>query len=353
MKRNVVRYFFLLSFGFFFFPLSLFAQTVVATIPVGRSPRPIALSPDGKRGYVGNAASGTVSVIDLAERKVIETVTVGRGVRGIAVTPDGSRIFAANSGTNDVSVIDARNHKVIANIQGMLRPLGLQVEPKGKHQWADSPRLYVAQSGGRSVSSVDSRSLEVRDTMSVGVNPFTVAVSPDQKTLYVTNTFSGDVSVIDTTRYMGAMSNRVVGTIPVGLAPHGVGFTPDGKKVFVNNSGDLSVSVIDAQKRAVIATLPLATEEQKSKLERSDEGTFSIVGLALTPDGQWVLSAMGSLDALGVINAATLKVEEPITVGKKPYWVAVSPDGRMAYVTNSGSNDVSVVELGKRFASAR
>lgn len=353
MKRGTSRYVLILLFGILFLPADLLAQAVVATIPVGRSPRPIALSPDGRRAYVGNAASGTVSVIDVAERKVIETVTVGRGVRGIAVTPDGSRIFAANSGTNDVSVIDARNHKVIATIQGLLRPLGALVEPKAKHQWAGSPRLYVAQSGGRSVSSVDSRSLEVRDTMLVGVNPFTVALSPDLKTLYASNTFSGDVTILDVARYMGAMSNRLAGTIPVGLAPHGIGFTPDGKKVFVNNSGDLSVSVIDAEKRTVIATLPLASEEQKSKLERSDEGTFSVVGLAITPDGRWALSAMGSLDALGVINAATLKVEEPIPVGKKPYWIAVSPDGRMAYVTNSGSNDVSVVELGKKFASAR
>jgi DNA-binding beta-propeller fold protein YncE len=62
---------------------------------------------------------------------------------------------------------------------------------------------------------------------------------------------------------------------------------------------------------------------------------------------------MGSLDALGVINTATLIAEEPIKVGRRPYWVAVSPDGRTAYVANSGSNDVSIVELGGRFASAR
>lgn len=347
------RFFSVLFLGLLLVPAHLFAQSVVATIPVGKSPRPIAVSPDGKRAYVGNAASGTVSVVDLAERKVIETITVGRGVRGLAVLPNGSRIFAANSGTNDISVIDARGLKVIATIQGIMRPLGLVVDHEGKHPWASEPRLYAVHSGGRSVSLIDTRSLEVRDTVPVGVNPFTSALSPDHKTLYVSNTFTGDVSVIDVTRYMGAMSNRVLTTIPVGLAPHGVGVTPDGKRVFINNSGDLTVSVIDAQKRSVIGTLPLATEEQKSKLKRSEEGTFSIVGLTITPDGRWALSAMGSLDGLGVINTASLKVEKPIKVGRKPYWVAVSPDGRTAYVTNSGSNDVSVVDLGERFASVR
>ncbi len=353
MKKGSNSFVLALFSGLFLLPTHLLAQTVVATIQVGRSPRPIAVSPDGKRAYVGNAASATVSVIDLSENKVIETINVGRGVRGVAVTPDGSRVFAANSGTNDVSIIDARSNKVTANVQGLMRPLGLFMEPKAKHEWADGSRLYVAQSGGRSVSLVDSRSLEVRDTIPVGVNPFTQAASPDLKTLYVSNTFSGDVTVIDVTRYMGNLSNRPVATIPVGLAPHGIQVTPDGKRVFVNNSGDLSVSAIDVDKKTVVATIPLATEEQKSKLKRSDEGTFSIVGLVITPDGRWVLSAMGSLDAISVVDAASLKMVDSIKVGRQPYWIALSPDGRTAYVANSGSGDVSVVDLGKRFASAR
>ncbi len=353
MKRKHGKYLLSLFFGILLLPGKLPAQTVVATIPVGRSPRPIAVSPDGKYAYTGNAASGTVSFIDLSQNRVVDTVSVGRGVRGLALTPDGSRLFAANSGTNNVSVIDPRTRKVISTIEGMMRPLGLIVERKAKHDWADVPRLYVAQSGGRNVSLVDSRSLEVRDTIPVGVNPFTAAVSPDLNTLYVSNTFSGDVSVIDVTRYMGNLSNRFLAKVPVGLAPHGIQVTPDGKRVFVNNSGDLSVSVISAETKTVIATIPLASEEQKAKLKRSDEGTFSVVGLAMTPDGRWVLSAMGSLDAISVVDATSLKMVDSIKVGRQPYWIALSPDARTAYVANSGSGDVSVVELGKRFASAR
>ncbi|MGH6830382.1 MAG: YncE family protein, partial [Methylocella sp.] len=79
-------YFLAALFGFLLTSAPLFAQAVVATIPVGMGPQAIALAPDGKRAYVGNSASDTVSVIDLAERKAIATVNVGRAVRGIAVT---------------------------------------------------------------------------------------------------------------------------------------------------------------------------------------------------------------------------------------------------------------------------
>jgi YVTN family beta-propeller protein len=41
-----------------------------------------------------------------------------------------------------------------------------------------------------------------------------------------------------------------------------------------------------------------------------------------------------------------------VKVGKMPHWIALTPDGRTAYVTNEGSNDVSVVDLGTNKVTA-
>ena len=41
----------------------------------------------------------------------------------------------------------------------------------------------------------------------------------------------------------------------------------------------------------------------------------------------------------------TNKEVRSIAVGKQPHWAALSPDGKTAYVTNEGSNDMSVVDL--------
>ena len=58
-----------------------------------------------------------------------------------------------------------------------------------------------------------------------------VAVTPDGKHVYVVNTNTNTVSVIDTA------SNMVVGTpIPVGNAPAAVAVTPDGKHGYVTNT---------------------------------------------------------------------------------------------------------------------
>jgi len=57
--------------------LSAAARFVTARIPVGRSPKGMALSPDGASLYVANRLDDTISVIDTAARKVVRTISLG------------------------------------------------------------------------------------------------------------------------------------------------------------------------------------------------------------------------------------------------------------------------------------
>jgi len=49
---------------------------------------------------------------------------------------------------------------------------------------------------------------------------------------------------------------------------------------------------------------------------------------------------------LTVTRDAIPTVTATIRVGNGPVWVVVSPDGRHAYITNSGSGTVSVIDIG-------
>ncbi|MDD4250280.1 MAG: beta-propeller fold lactonase family protein, partial [Methanosarcina sp.] len=95
---------------------------------------------------------------------------------------------------------------------------------------------------------------------------FGVAVTPDGKKVYVTNSGTRDwpgntVSVIDTA------TNNVTATVDLGTGggywnmtyPHGVAVTPDGKKVYVANFDSDSVSVIDTATNKVTVTVPVGT----------------------------------------------------------------------------------------------
>jgi len=59
---------------------------MVASIPVGRRPWGIAITPDGQTLYTANGLSGDVSVIDTATRRVMATIKAGAGAWGVALT---------------------------------------------------------------------------------------------------------------------------------------------------------------------------------------------------------------------------------------------------------------------------
>src|SRR3954469_7265860 len=102
------------------------AQAVVATIPLGKRPRGIAASPDGKFLYVALSGSPSappgvdektlpppdrkadgIGVVDIAQRKLVRVLTSGPDPEQVAVSHDGTRIFVANEDAASLTVIDA------------------------------------------------------------------------------------------------------------------------------------------------------------------------------------------------------------------------------------------------------
>ena len=64
--------------------------------------------------------------------------------------------------------------------------------------------------------------------------------------------------------------------------------------------------------------------------------------VAVTPDGKHAYVTNGSV-TVSVIDTATNTVVATVPVGSFPFGVAVTPDGKHAYVTNNGSSNVSVI----------
>jgi len=76
-----------------------------------------------------------------------------------------------------------------------------------------------------------------------------VAVSPDYKRIYVTNSGSNSLAAINATTY------QIIDTIPVGKAPYGIGISGDGGTVYVANNEDNTVSVINTSEMKVSYTI--------------------------------------------------------------------------------------------------
>ncbi len=117
---------------------------------------------------------------------------------------------------------------------------------------ADDTLLAVVNPDVDTVSLFDvaeDRNLPLGE-IAVGDEPNGVAVSPDGKTIYVTNTIDGTVSVlaVDVTKQPAA---EVVATLDVGTEPYGIALTPNGQKAYVTNARSNSVSVIDTATNTV------------------------------------------------------------------------------------------------------
>ena len=82
-------------------------RMVVGEIPVGSLVSTLAVSPDGRRLYVGSPSAKSITVAETATDKVVGTPIAlpGEPVE-IAITPDGKTAYVANAGDNNITAID-------------------------------------------------------------------------------------------------------------------------------------------------------------------------------------------------------------------------------------------------------
>jgi YVTN family beta-propeller protein len=145
--------------------------------------------------------------------------------------------------------------------------------------------------------------------------------------IYVGNFKDNTVSVID------ADAGTVVATVPVSAGPHGMAITQDGRTVYVSGDGSSSVDVIDTVTDKVVNEITVGKAPN---------------GIALTPDGNLLAVTVYGEDRVAFIDTATQRVIATTAV-PKPHTVAISPDGKLGYVTvqKPGHFGLAVIDMAK------
>ncbi len=142
-------------------------NTVKATVAVGTAPVGIAASKDGKKVYVANSGSNTVSVIDTSNETVTATVDVGTTPEGVAVTPNSKEVYVTNQDSNNVSVIDTSNDTVTYTIKVKSHPEGVSITPDGRE-------AYIANEGSDDSSVIDIPTHTEVQVIHVGASPHSI-----------------------------------------------------------------------------------------------------------------------------------------------------------------------------------
>ncbi len=239
--------------------LDLETYTLKNRVPVGRYPFGITLSPDGKKIYVANSGMYEYSPLEgLSLQNMKESgldfpasaYLSEKGEKGYKINDSLSVKGLGDSNSPEsfsVWVIDlAYSAKVSAKIKtGYL--VGEKIEgipavggSSPNSLVASDNYVFVSNGNNDLISVIDPKTDTIIHSINLfiderfehlrGIIPFGLALSPDQKFLFVAESGINAVGVIDANTF------EVLGHIPVGWFPSKLKVSPDGKKLFVANA---------------------------------------------------------------------------------------------------------------------
>ncbi len=168
---------------------------IVGSIPTGQAEsHMLAIAPDGKRGYTANVGPGTVSVLDMENKKTITVIPVAGVVQRIAVSPDGKMAFTSDQTKPRLAVIDTASNKVKTWVPLPAAGYGTAPTPDGR--W-----LVVAVPTANKVAVVDLGAMKVAHVIDVPAAPQEVLMQPDGQVAYVSCDASHKIAAIRTSNW--------------------------------------------------------------------------------------------------------------------------------------------------------
>lgn len=302
-------------------------------IAVGKDPRGLAVTPDGRWLLTANQGSADVSVVDTGTRKEVKRIAVGRNVEFMRIAPDGRRAFVTyepaseggqpgkndragkdekgEKGENDeapaeVAIIDLTQWAVVGRIKAARETEAIEFSSDGK-------LLLVANEGDNTVGVYDLSTLkQIRlvDVAPFGNRPRGIKIFPDGKVYAVTLENSNNLLLLDA-------GFKPIKTVPTGQGPYGIAFDREGRYLWVAASRANQLQVFDAHTLAPVAAIPVG--------KRCWHFSF-------TPGEQKLLLACGRSNSVQVIDAQKREVVDTLRGYKLPW-------GVVTYPTSVGSLD--------------
>ena len=274
--------------------------------------------------YVSSEKDDALTLIDTKTLAVKGTIAPCKRGRHIQRLPDG-KLMVACTDSNAADVIDPATGKSVRRV-----PLG--DEPEAFDLSPDGKTIYVSNEDEAEASFVDAATGRVLQSIKVGQEPEGVKLSADGKTLYVTSEVASMVHVID------VASAKVVKNVKVGKRPRRMAITPDGKELWVTNELDASVSIVSTADHSVTGTIRFTVKGARAE-------DISPVGITMTKDGKRAFVSLGKANHVAFIDVPGRKVTDLVLVGKRAWNVTLDKAEARLWVVNGMSDDVTVVDV--------
>jgi PQQ-dependent catabolism-associated beta-propeller protein len=273
--------------------------------------------------YVSDESANVVHVIVAPHWHTPSAIAVGKRPRGMALSRDGKHLYVAVSNDNRIDVVDLATRKVVDHLPSGPDPERFAVSPDGR--W-----LYVANENDNVVSFVDIAAKKIVHEVAVGAEPEGMAVSPDGRWVICTSESASLVHFID------AGSATLVDSVLVGTRPRDAVFSADGRRLWVSSETRATVAIFDMSSRKIVHTIDF---------DRDDRAPDAVqaVGIVLRDDRAFV--ALGRGNAVAEVDPSTFAIRRYLPVGFRNWGIGLAPDGKRLFAANGLSGDVTVLDV--------
>ncbi len=345
------------------------------------SPTALKLSPGGDKLFVVCADSDQVLEVDTHTREIVGKASVGRKPEALAISPNGKTLYVSNSWSGTISELDAESLQVRRTINAGWGPVGITTDRAGRF-------LYVANTLGNDISVFDLTTGQEVKRLGAGHFPKYLALSRDGKHVFVSNLMVriepydkpplSQLTVVDTARRMVAERVEIPGVIQlrhiaeVPSPAGGILIIPFMRPKNLNPLIQIEQGWYMTHGIAVIrsseggATASSVTEVLLDDIDYYYADGF---GSAATPDGRYALVTASGANLVSVIDTTKLQaliaqtplrrrealanrldsarkfVTKRLRTGRNPTDIAISPNGRFAYIANRTDDTISVVDI--------
>jgi YVTN family beta-propeller protein len=269
----------------------------------------------------------------------------------LAISDNGDRLYVVGQESNQLVVVDTEAGKVLNKIEVGERPHTVVLSRNGQS-------AYVSNQWADNIYEIDLAGGEVTDTLKGGSGPAGMVISPDGEQLYCVNSYSSDISVFNLETHQEKRRLKA-GNNPVSAA-----ITPDGSEVYVSSRRSIPV---DHYTSPITEMTVVSTSQQRVSDRKRWKDAYIMENVAITPSGDMAITTLirpknlvptvqiergwMMTHGIGIVERkengrmVQLLLDEPNAFYSDPFDVAISPDGKRAYVSHSGVNMISVIDL--------
>lgn len=264
--------------------------------------------------YSTDTDAGSVSVVSVDGERfaLVASIDVGNAPRGAVKFTGTDRGYVSNCGGDTISEIDLVTHREVGRIRVGPAPRGIGMVPNSRF-------ALVSNSGDDSVSIVDLEARSELRRVQTGRDPRHMTVLPTGEAAYVAIWRSHYVAKIDTSPLVeaqerGADKVREVANIEIeaGAHPYSVADNAARDELYVANTQAPYVSVISTRSDTIDGKVSLTSKGSRA--------------IALSDDGRLAYVSIEDSSEVAVIDLESRAVLQYVAVGPGPRGIALKGD---------------------------